>query len=177
MGEPCWILRAQRDACGGDSRMFWLAELMWQNRARVDKRNIECHKVPCRNHGPSLDVVLGYSGPPESPSIDFVVEQSHTPQSATSYDIHDSIQCDQNASLACQGPWFLRSLNVWSHLKPQLKFNSIANRRNGDMMRYLQKEWYLMVQCWLQRSVCVVRHRAMAVFLCGTWGKHPRLVK
>ena len=42
---------------------------------------------------------------------------------------------DQNASLAYQGPWVL---NVWSHLKPQLKWNITVIGINEDITRYLQ---------------------------------------
>ena len=70
----------------------------------ADQRDIECHKAPRRNHGPSLATAKGCSGPPASSSIHFV-GQLHTPKSATRYGTPDSVQCD-----LLQWPILLRKL-------------------------------------------------------------------
>ena len=100
-------------------------------------------KVPRRNHGPSLAVVLGCSGPPESYSLHFVGQQLYTPHSATGNGIHDLVWPECFPGLP--RPLTLRALNVWSHLK----WNITANSINDDMTRYLQEGWHFMAQCWL----------------------------
>ena len=84
-GEPCWVTTSATWRQWRGWEDFSVTFLIWQGGAGADQRDIECHKVPRKNLGPSLAAVLGCSGPPESCSLHFVGQQLHTPHSATGY--------------------------------------------------------------------------------------------